>query len=73
MKLKSWRTATLSIALLALLSEHSTSVSNLRAQEANRPEQQHVIRRSMDRRFSWPTARFVTVKLPMDAGLWRRF
>ena len=39
----SWRTAALSIAAIALLSEHSNSVSTLQAQEANTTDQQHVV------------------------------
>jgi mono/diheme cytochrome c family protein len=39
----SWRTAALSIAMTALLSEHPRSFSSLRAQEANTPQQQAVI------------------------------
>ena len=43
MRLQSWGTAALCIAMIALFSEYSTFVPRLRAQEANRPEQQHVI------------------------------
>jgi mono/diheme cytochrome c family protein len=42
-ELKSWRTAALCIATIALLSERWTSIVSLCAQDANRPERQHVI------------------------------
>jgi mono/diheme cytochrome c family protein len=43
MRLKSWGTAALCIATITLIPEYSTFVPSLRAQEANRQEQQHVI------------------------------
>jgi mono/diheme cytochrome c family protein len=43
MRLKSWRTAALCISTIAFLPEYSIFVPRLRAQEANRHQQQHVI------------------------------
>jgi mono/diheme cytochrome c family protein len=43
MRLKSWGRAALYIATIALVPEYSIFVPRLRAQEANRQEQQHVI------------------------------